>query len=377
MTESVDVSAERIFAWLREHAPATAATVNPPTSPAALDAAEREVGAAFPEDVRRWYLRADGMRWIGPWRGTLIPAWFRPYPLAMALDIRRMMLGVAAQFPPDDPLSPVAGDASELWQPLFLPVAADTGSVTLFVDLRTGEQHGCVVEYDKVGACEAPATWPSVSGMLADVAAALVNDGVADGCRPEVDEAGCLQWRLPEGLWPARGRIHTGELARGFAALLDHAAAPDLADPALAATIVARVARVVDALLDSGAHAMAGSSARYDDPDPNDGAALRAYVAGHGGLDGVRRHLTDAGERLVAMCGPYHEDYGTPHRANRPPLLPATIRERGDIVVDATQSWPDLVGGLGWLLHSSARRVAELRPRAPRPANRAIEHFNR
>src|SRR5581483_1367510 len=118
------------------------------------------------------------------------------------------------------------------------------------------------------------------------------------------------------------------------------------------------------ALLASGARATAGAAARYDDPDPNDEAALEAYVTAHGGLDGVRRHLANAGQRLVAMCVPYHEEYGTPHQANRPPLLPATVREHGDIVIDGIQSWPDLVGGLGWLLHSTGRRVAELRPRA-------------
>jgi cell wall assembly regulator SMI1 len=173
MTDSVDVLVERIFGWLRKHAPATAATVNPPASPDALDAAEREVGAAFPEDVRRWYALADGMQWTSPWKGTLIPAFFRPYPLAQALDIRRMMLDVAAQFPLDEPVSEVAGDSSEIWQPLFLPIAADTGSVTLFVDLRDGELRGCVMEFDKVHAGEAPPNWDSVSAMLADVADAL------------------------------------------------------------------------------------------------------------------------------------------------------------------------------------------------------------
>jgi cell wall assembly regulator SMI1 len=377
VTDSVDVPVERIFAWLREHAPATAATVHPPASAEALDAAEREVGAAFPEDLRRWYALADGMQWTSPWKGALIPAFFRPYPLAMALDIRRMMLGVAAQFPPDGPASEVAGDSSETWQPLFLPIAADTGSVTLFADLRDGDLHGCIMEFDKVGACEAPANWRSVSAMLTDVAAALVHDRAAGGLRPEVDDAGCLYWRSPDGLWPDRGRVHTASLARGFAGLLEHAAAPDLSDPSLAAMTVAQVARVVDTLLASGARAMAGAATRYDDPDPNDEVALAAYVAGHGGPDGVRRHLADAGKRLVAMCVPYHEEYGTPHQPNRPPLLPATIRDRGDIVVDGIQSWPDLVAGLGWLLHTAAGRVAALRPRAPRPRNVAIDHFNR
>ncbi|WP_426514648.1 SMI1/KNR4 family protein [Dactylosporangium sp. McL0621] len=370
--ESVDASADRIFGWLREHAPGTAATLKPPAGPDALDAAEREVGAAFPHDVRRWYGRADGMEWTYPWRGALIPSFHRPYPLAMALDIRNMMLEVAAQFPQERPPSAVAGEPSAIWQPSFLPIAADTGGVKLLVDLRDGEQRGCVMEYDKVFACQGRASWPGVAAMLADVAGALVHDRVAGGYRPQVDEQGCLYWRYPEGLWLGRDAgLYTPGLARDLAELAGHAAATDHADPDRAALITARAARVVDALVAAGENATAGRPARYDDPDPNDEAALRVYLTGHGGLAGVARHLADAGERLVALCAPFHEEHGAPHRPGRPPLLPATVRERGDIVFDGVMSWPDLVAGLGWLLRSAIRGISELRPAEARQPHRS------
>jgi cell wall assembly regulator SMI1 len=374
---TVEASVDRIVAWLREHAPATAATLRPPAPAEALDAAEREVGAAFPADLRAWYARTDGMQWIFPWAGTLIPSFYRPYPLAMALDIRRMMLEVAAQFPPEWPLSAVAGEASQIWQPSFMPIAADTGGVTVFVDLREGPLRGCVLEYDKVSACHGVPAWPSVSAMLAEVAGALVHDRLANGCRREVDAQGRLTWRYPEGLWPDRGLLHIGELARTLAELVGHATAGDHSDPARAALITARSARVVDALLATGVALGAGQPARYDDPDPRDDEALRAYLAQHGGLPGLAQHLAGAGERLLAICAPYHEEYGTPHRSGRPPRVPATVRERGDIVIDGVLSWPGLLAGLSWLLHSASRALAALRPRQTLRANRASSHFRR
>jgi len=135
-----------------------------------------------------------------------------------------------------------------------------------------------------------------------------------------------------------------------------------ISDPAQAALITARAALVVDALLATGVAVAAGQPARYDDPDPRDEEALRAYVAEHDGLPGLARHLASAGERLLAACTPYHEEYGTLHRRNRPPLVRATMRERGDIVIDGMHSWPGLMTGLGWLLTASRSRTVA--PRA-------------
>jgi hypothetical protein len=158
--------------------------------------------------------------------------------------------------------------------------------------------------------------------------------------------------------------------------LVEHASAGDLADPAEAALITARAARVVDALLATGVAVTAGRPGRYDDPDPNDDEALHGYLTERGGLRGVAGHLADAGGQLLALCAPFHEEHGTPHRPGRPPLVPATVRERGDIVIDGVLSWPGLVDGLGWLLYNASRSLALMRPReALRSTNRAIAYF--
>ena len=62
MTELVDAAWDRIVAWLAEHAPATAACLNPPASDAAIADAERVLGQPFPADLVRWWQRADGAR---------------------------------------------------------------------------------------------------------------------------------------------------------------------------------------------------------------------------------------------------------------------------------------------------------------------------
>jgi cell wall assembly regulator SMI1 len=51
---------ERIEQWLRAHAPAVLASLNPPADPGRLVAAERHLGVAFPDDFTRIYLRHDG-----------------------------------------------------------------------------------------------------------------------------------------------------------------------------------------------------------------------------------------------------------------------------------------------------------------------------
>ncbi|OLB79568.1 MAG: hypothetical protein AUI14_09860 [Actinobacteria bacterium 13_2_20CM_2_71_6] len=49
------------------------------------------------------------------------------------------------------------------------------------------------------------------------------------------------------------------------------------------------------------------------------------------------------------------------------PWIPATVRERGDVVVDGPVSWPGLVSGLSWYLYQLDRELTRLRPRR-RPA---------
>jgi cell wall assembly regulator SMI1 len=80
-----------------------------------------------------------------------------------------------------------------MWLPGFLPIATDGGGADLFVDLRSGPEHGCVREFDKVYTDGNP-RWANVTAMLADIADALANLSAIDGFHPRLDHDGTLHW---------------------------------------------------------------------------------------------------------------------------------------------------------------------------------------
>lgn len=369
MSTDIDSSWDRIAAWLRAYAPTTARVVNPPASEPALDAVERELGTPLPADVRAWYRRADGMS-ASPHAGhvgSLLPPHLSVYSLADAMRSRQIWLDVCRGLDPEEDADEnpyVAGNASQVWLASWLPVATTHGGTDLFVDLRDGTASGCVMAYDKVGACQPPPAWPTITAMLGTVADALERNGVAAGCRPEVDAQGRLNWRMPEGLWVDGFPLYGGaEFTRPFTQFATYARADGIRDPDAATLLAARAGRLVDALLSTAETLAAGHDTRFDDPDPRDELALRRYAETYGGLPGITEHLLAAGEGLGALVEPYAQRPHTRRIPDRPPFLPATVRERGDIVIDGTVSWPGLVAGLGWYIDRAGRDLAALCPR--------------
>lgn len=220
------------------------------------------------------------------------------------------------------------------------------------------------MEYDKVGACTPPLLWPSVAAMLGEVVDALERNGVADGCRPEVDEQGRLGWRMPEGLWVDRFALYGGaDFAREFTQFAAQAGVEDIGDLEAATLLAARVGRLVDALLATAEVLAVGQDARFIDPDPRDEPALGQYAAAHGGLAGLTEHVIAAGARLSALIEPYAQQPYAARIPDRPPFVSATVRERGDVVIDGPVSWPGLVSGFSWYLARAWRELAALRPR--------------
>jgi hypothetical protein len=126
-----------------------------------------------------------------------------------------------------------------------------------------------------------------------------------------------------------------------------------LPDPGAAELVVARAARVIDALTVTAETLAAGGTARYDDPDPRDEETLRGYAAAHGGLAGLIDHLVATATRLQPLARPHADTYARPQpyvRGLLPPMIPATVRESGDVVIDGPVSWPGLLSGLGYYL---------------------------
>ncbi|MER7645488.1 SMI1/KNR4 family protein [Streptomyces sp. NPDC126522] len=178
----------RIERWLARNAPDSHSRLNPPADPAALRQAERQTGRPLPEGLAAWWSAADGITPAQPAGGEtpfrLFPYRCDPYPLAEALERRNLYLhSLRATVPP--PLADAmeewltrcgrdrAGtyysrDAAPLWLPQWLPVGGDGMGGGLFVDLRAGDQYGCVVRHGTTSHDPEP-SWPSIEALLAQV----------------------------------------------------------------------------------------------------------------------------------------------------------------------------------------------------------------
>lgn len=182
----------RIVAWLRQHAPRTAAEIRPPAAEADI-AAARDV-LDLPADLVEWWRLADGCGGRES-RSGLLPSSYAPFSVAEALDERDSWLRTYDESRDGHLRREPAGTTGDMFAmlPEFLPLATDGGGWHLLVDLREGQDRGCVREYDKYDGHQLP-IWRGVGEMLAEVAAALDQGSPVRGYVPEVDDER-LGWR--------------------------------------------------------------------------------------------------------------------------------------------------------------------------------------
>ena len=191
---SVDESWDRISRWLDRYAPAVAGVVGPPASSREIAEVADGLGVPVPADLAAWWRRANGVP--GMW---LLPPFHEPYSVARALESRRGWLKVQGCYggDPDDQeefaemSAEPAGTPGGQWLPRWLPIAG--GGYELFVDLRPGPSHGCVMSYDSESGA-GPALWPGVEAMLADVAEGMERDRWVAGYRIWGAEDGRIEW---------------------------------------------------------------------------------------------------------------------------------------------------------------------------------------
>jgi len=198
----------RIESWLAQHAPRDRGLLNPPAGDDDLAHAENQIGISLPPEVDTWWRWADGATGRpyepGP---LLIPPGFVPYRIVDALQRRTDWMAVARNIAPDlDDLADLirssghqpAGTSCYTWLPSWLPIATDRAGGDLFIDLRDGSDHGCVMRfYEEDGL--ALTLWPNLTGMASAIAGGL--DGHTHvsnshhSFNPHV-ENGRLTWRL-------------------------------------------------------------------------------------------------------------------------------------------------------------------------------------
>jgi cell wall assembly regulator SMI1 len=174
---TVTASWSRIIAWIAAHHPATATLINPPATAVDLRYLEAAINRPLPADLLELLELANGTQHRAV-RGSLIPTLYNLVPVQDMLSTRQMLKKIQRQicgsgpWPGDgDP----AGRPTTDWLNSFLPIAEAADAGLLYVDLRDGDQFGCVREwYAEGGGASAP-WWGSVGEMLDDIAAALVD----------------------------------------------------------------------------------------------------------------------------------------------------------------------------------------------------------
>lgn len=173
--QRINAAWKRIEAWLARRAPDALATLNGPASKEKIAAAEKEMGLAFPADLRASLLRHDGQK-------TAVPAVFPEGLAALSVDeileswkIRTRRLGGMLNDRDDfdgwkKSISKgvifVGGPVkARLADPRWIPIADANGDVFWFVDLdpAPGGAVGQILQVDPEGT-----TWDVRSPSLAD-----------------------------------------------------------------------------------------------------------------------------------------------------------------------------------------------------------------
>lgn len=167
----------RIADWLADNHAATAALVNPPATAVDVRYLQAAINRPLPADLVELLELANGTEHRAI-RGSLIPTLYNLVPVMDMLSIRQMLQGIqrdifgSGPWPGD---SEPAGSPTSDWLDSFLPIADAADAGLLYVDLRDGDQFGCVWQWYAEGGVAPAPWWSSVGEMIDDVACALVD----------------------------------------------------------------------------------------------------------------------------------------------------------------------------------------------------------
>ena len=189
---SVTEQWERIEHWLRTHLSSVVIAGAPAE---AISRAVDATGVVWPDELTALF---------GHINGFPIEAWVPLFPvhelfgLDRVIDERRLELEVWGELDEEAGAEPSAGSAAgkvvETFLSEFVPFAGRDGNL-LFVDTRPGPLHGCVTEFDKVGADDGGPRWASVSALLTEVADSLYDGTAFDRSWTPTVIDGRLEWQ--------------------------------------------------------------------------------------------------------------------------------------------------------------------------------------
>ncbi|GAA3994761.1 hypothetical protein GCM10022247_13140 [Allokutzneria multivorans] len=194
MTHPAEESWDRVVTWLHRNVPVSAAHIGRPATKNEIAVVEALLNRELPADLLAWWRRSCGVTDFI--KGRLIPG-FAPFTADEAIEHREEMLDIA---PCDDAAETAAlaadpaGSACTFWLPVWLPLAHNGGGDYLFVDLRSGPLHGCVMQWEKYEAAVSEPSWPNTATMLAEIAHSLDHNTDITGYQPEALDDGTLDW---------------------------------------------------------------------------------------------------------------------------------------------------------------------------------------
>ncbi|WP_328688011.1 SMI1/KNR4 family protein [Streptomyces phaeochromogenes] len=205
MTSSIAASWAQITTVLQNQAPVTARCLRPPASSTELAGAEAVLGFSLPEQLHEWLLLADGLE-VRPEAGRLLPPMFVPVGFRRMVQLWKLKMDIGNDGKPEG--TPQAGMPQRGFSERFVPLGDDTTGDLLVVDMRPGNQQGCVLHWSMVDGVCGPAYWPDVAQMWRDVAEALQTGETEDvfsdddphltsnGCSAVFTSSGMLDWRF-------------------------------------------------------------------------------------------------------------------------------------------------------------------------------------
>lgn len=181
----------RIEQWLRAHLPEVTIIG---ASAGSIERAVEATEVTWPQEL---------VDLFGHINGFPRKAWVQLFPvhelfdLDRVVDERRLELEVWGELDDDAGAEPLtesfASEAAGTFVPELVPFAGRDGNL-LFVDTRPGPLHGCVTEFDKVGADDVGPRWVSISALLTELADSLEHGTVFDGRWVPTVADGRLEW---------------------------------------------------------------------------------------------------------------------------------------------------------------------------------------
>ncbi|RKS73927.1 cell wall assembly regulator SMI1 [Motilibacter peucedani] len=184
-----------VEAWLGAHAPRSAGVLSPPADPASIAHAEGVTGVPWPDALKTLLLAHDGVD--DPYDDASGIFFGAPLlsvqGILIALEQLVVVAGVMDDFGIPAAMDPAAGGPVGHYVPWLLPFAGLEGSFWV-LDLRPGEQSGCVCYYSPVEQLVAPAAAASRVEFTAQLALCLSTSAPWNGVlRPFVTD-GALDW---------------------------------------------------------------------------------------------------------------------------------------------------------------------------------------